>query len=78
MMRSSYLILDEYMRFLSRSEGGQAMSQSILDVGVKKAMDQVTWDQNAFIERGGIYDWSSKRQEDGCGGGVSGGKDLDW
>jgi radical S-adenosyl methionine domain-containing protein 2 len=77
MMRSSYLILDEYMRFLSRGVGTEAMSQSILDVGVKKAMNQVTWDQGGFVERGGVYDWSKSKVE-GCGGVGDGAKELEW
>ena len=35
-MRNSYLILDEYMRFLDRN--GREPSQSILDVGAGKAL----------------------------------------
>ncbi|KAI5300644.1 hypothetical protein KEM56_002307 [Ascosphaera pollenicola] len=57
-MVTSYLILDEYMRFLNRHTGEP--SQSILDVGVDKALEQVEWDQKAFLKRGGIYDWASK------------------
>jgi len=37
-MRSSYLILDEYMRFLSK-EGDYRVSPSILEVGVREALD---------------------------------------
>ena len=76
-MRSSYLILDEYMRFLSRGKGKESMSQSILDVGVKKAMEQVFWDEKAFDKRGAVYEWS-KPQAGGCGGSGSGAKNLEW
>lgn len=58
LMAASYLILDEYMRFLNRLTGKP--SQSILDVGVDRALEQVEWDQEAFVKRGGIYDWTSK------------------
>jgi len=55
-MKGSYLILDEFIRFLDKCDGEEKASQSILEVGVKKAMTQVRWDRNAFVERGGFYD----------------------
>ena len=55
LMKSSYLILDEYMRFLDKDNGRE--SRSIIEVGVKKALSEVHWDEAAFKERGGIYDW---------------------
>ncbi|KAL9118828.1 MAG: hypothetical protein Q9187_004619 [Circinaria calcarea] len=56
LMAKSYLILDEYMRFLDRD--GRKPSSSILDIGVFAALSQVYWDQDSFVRRGGIYDWS--------------------
>lgn len=56
LMSKSYLILDEYMRFLDRD--GRQPSPSILDVGVHKALSQVYWDEASFSKRGGIYDWT--------------------
>ncbi|KAI9732880.1 MAG: hypothetical protein M1834_003820 [Cirrosporium novae-zelandiae] len=58
-MRSSYLILDEHMRFLNRpTQGAGKPTASILDVGVDKALEEVIWDEEGFKQRGGIYDWS--------------------
>ncbi|MCJ1234708.1 hypothetical protein MMC14_002671 [Varicellaria rhodocarpa] len=57
-MRSSYLILDEYMRFLNKGTGDP--TKSILDVGVEAAMQDVLWDEESFVARDGIYDWSKK------------------
>ncbi|KAI5288722.1 hypothetical protein KEM54_004957 [Ascosphaera aggregata] len=72
LMITSYLILDEYMRFLNRQSGEP--SQSILDVGVHKALEQVEWDHDAFLKRGGIYDWARKPAH-----GVRGStRELDW
>lgn len=65
LMRSSYLILDEYMRFLDKDKDKK--SGSILEVGVGKALKQVEWNENDFVERGGLYDWSKDVQE-GSGG----------
>ncbi|KAL7792551.1 radical SAM enzyme [Trichoderma ceciliae] len=56
LMAKSYLILDEYMRFLDRN--GKQPSKPILEVGVKEALRAVFWDEAAFLERGGIYDWN--------------------
>ncbi|CAN9301558.1 unnamed protein product [Alternaria alternata] len=56
-MASSYLLLDEYMRFMDKGEGMMTTSGPILDVGVPKAMEQIVWDKKSFVERGVIYDW---------------------
>ena len=65
LMAKSYLILDEYMRFLDRD--GRKPSGSILDVGVDTALGQVFWDKDSFMERGGVYDWSRLGSDQGCG-----------
>ena len=54
-MKSSYLILDEYMRFLDKGDGEEKASDSILNVGVEKALEDIRWDENAFKERKGDY-----------------------
>jgi radical S-adenosyl methionine domain-containing protein 2 len=64
LMAKSYLILDEYMRFLDRE--GRVPSSSILDTGVYEALGQVYWDAESFARRGGIYDWA--KEAAGCGG----------
>lgn len=73
LMAKSYLILDEYLCFLDRD--GKQPSGCILDVGVKQALESVYWDQESFVERGGVFDWS--RNDKGCGGGDEL-KKLDW
>lgn len=75
MMKGSYLILDEYMRFLDKGDGEEKSSESILDVGVRKAMGQVRWERSAFVERGGIYDWT---KASGAECSSSGKKGLEW
>uniref|UniRef100_A0A1A7YDA6 S-adenosylmethionine-dependent nucleotide dehydratase RSAD2 n=1 Tax=Iconisemion striatum TaxID=60296 RepID=A0A1A7YDA6_9TELE len=57
-MRNSYLILDEYMRFLDCREGRKDPSRSILDVGVKDAICFSGFDEKMFLKRGGKYIWS--------------------
>ena len=58
LMASSYLILDEYLCFLDKGNGREKQSSCILDVGVAKASEEVYWDETAFKNRGGVYDWS--------------------
>ena len=54
-MKSSYLILDEYMRFLDKGDGEEIHSESILDVGVNKALKAIYYDEKEFIKRKGDY-----------------------
>ncbi|KAK3716512.1 hypothetical protein LTR37_006408 [Vermiconidia calcicola] len=77
LMASSYLILDEYLCFLDKGHGREKQSSSILKVGVAAALKEVHWDQEAFLSRGGVYDWSKDMASTGaCGEGL--GKDLAW
>ncbi|NXT18089.1 RSAD2 protein, partial [Syrrhaptes paradoxus] len=57
-MRDSYLILDEYMRFLNCRNGRKEPSKSILDVGVEAAIKFSGFDEMMFLQRGGKYVWS--------------------
>ena len=70
-MASSYLLLDEYLRFLNK--GVADPTKSILEVGVEEALKHVYWDEQGFEERGGVYEWS---KEDCSSGPVD--KKLDW
>lgn len=58
MMQNSYLILDEYMRFLDCTKGNKDPSRSILDVGVCNALKFSGFDEKMFLKRGGKYKWS--------------------
>nr|XP_036286197.1 radical S-adenosyl methionine domain-containing protein 2 [Pipistrellus kuhlii] len=57
-MKDSYLILDEYMRFLNCRAGRKDPSPSILDVGVQEAIRFSGFDEQTFLKRGGKYVWS--------------------
>nr|XP_060611018.1 S-adenosylmethionine-dependent nucleotide dehydratase RSAD2 [Anolis sagrei ordinatus] len=57
-MKDSYLILDEYMRFLNCVNGRKEPSRSILDVGVQDAIKFSGFDEKMFLKRGGKYVWS--------------------
>ncbi|KAF4773295.1 hypothetical protein HER10_EVM0009523 [Colletotrichum scovillei] len=78
-MAGSYLLLDENLRFLDKGNGPMKKSESLLDVGVKKAMLQVAWDKSAFDKRGGVYEWRKPQAgsaEGGCNSESK--KDLEW
>lgn len=57
-MRSSYLILDEYMRFLDGAK--KTPGRSLLDVGVQHAINHSDFDEKMFFKRGGKYTWSKE------------------
>ena len=59
-MRSSYLLLDERMRFLDCSAGAKRPGPSLLDVGVAAAVRSAGFDESAFVARGG--DWTLPQQ----------------
>jgi len=56
-MTNSYVLIDEYMRFLNCEGGRKVPTSSILDVGVWPAFAQAGFDGEAFVQRGGLYDW---------------------
>ncbi|KAA1473028.1 radical SAM enzyme [Dentipellis sp. KUC8613] len=64
-MKDSYLNLDEQMRFLNCQGGGKVPGRSLLNVGVPAALKEAGFDNNAFINRGGVFDWSRPEIEDG-------------
>lgn len=63
-MQNSYLLLDEEMRFLDCSGGGKVPGESILKVGVPRALLQAGFDHGMFQQRGGVYDWKRERGHD--------------
>jgi len=60
-MQNSYLLLDEELRFLDCSGNGKVPSQSILEVGVERALSQAGFDHDMFRQRGGLYEWTRDR-----------------
>ncbi|KUJ11894.1 radical SAM enzyme [Mollisia scopiformis] len=77
-MKSSYLLVDEYMRFLDKGDGDEKVSDPILKVGVQKAIKQVRWDQEEFHNRGGIYELGSTAEKEQSCGTVLQNNGLDW
>ncbi|KAI9143363.1 radical SAM domain-containing protein [Paraphysoderma sedebokerense] len=59
-MKDSYLMVDEEMRFLDCGDGGKRPGPSILEVGVEEAMKYIVWSKDDFIKRGGMYEWKKE------------------
>mmetsp|Transcript_94025 Transcript_94025/g.223783 ORF Transcript_94025/g.223783 Transcript_94025/m.223783 type:complete len:199 (+) Transcript_94025:869-1465(+) len=66
-MKDSYLILDEFMRFLNCTGGAKTPTASLRDVPVISALKGAGFDSKMFLTRGGVYDWTRQRA-DGCAG----------
>lgn len=60
-MKGSYAMVDPAGRFYDNTEGRHNYSLPILEVGARIAIQQVNYDFNKFIERGGIYDWKNNK-----------------
>ena len=56
-MTESYVMIDPAGRFFDNTQGFYRYSDPILEVGVKKALGQVSINSERFHQRGGEYDW---------------------
>lgn len=57
LMKSSYAMLDPAGRFFDNTTGQYLYSDSVLDVGVEKALSTVQFLHQKFNTREGVYDW---------------------
>ncbi len=57
-MTGSYVMVDPAGRFYNNENGSYAYSQPILDVGAQQAIQEMNYDLDKFLERGGLYQWS--------------------
>ncbi len=44
-------------------DGGKKPGRSVLDVGVQAALQDSGFNEKAFKERGGIFDWKREAQQ---------------
>lgn len=58
-MTESYAMIDPLGRFFSNAGGRHSYSQPILEVGVREAFRQISFDINRFESRGGLYEWGN-------------------
>jgi radical S-adenosyl methionine domain-containing protein 2 len=61
-MTGSYAMVDPAGRFFDNTVGHYRYSRSILDVGVADAWQDIRFDAKRFEERGGVYDWRAKTE----------------
>lgn len=57
LMTGSYVMVDPAGRFFDNVSGTHSYSRSIIDVGVEKALKDVSVDPGRFLARSGLYDW---------------------
>ncbi|KAF8659857.1 hypothetical protein AX16_001741 [Volvariella volvacea WC 439] len=77
-MKDSYLNLDEEMRFLNCLDGGKRPGRSLLKVGVQAALQDAGFDEDAFVNRGGIFDWKRNGPFRALASQGNNGTSLDW
>ncbi len=58
-IKGSYVMVDPAGRFFDNAIGRHNYSKSILEVGVKEALNSVNYNLNKFLDRGGVYDWQN-------------------
>ena len=51
-------------RFLNCSDSGKKPGRSLLDVGVEEALKDAGFDEKAFFERGGVFDWGRNKDSE--------------
>jgi radical S-adenosyl methionine domain-containing protein 2 len=56
-MKDSYSMIDPSGRFFTNKNGYMEYSDPILKVGINKAYQQMDYNFDKFIERGGLYNW---------------------
>lgn len=50
-------------RFLNSQGGVKTPGRSILDVGVHEALMDAGFDEQAFLRRGGVFDWGGRKDD---------------
>lgn len=57
LMTSSYLLVDPLGRLFENTKGKHTYSESLLTHDIAKCLSQIELSREAFLERGGIYNW---------------------
>jgi radical S-adenosyl methionine domain-containing protein 2 len=61
-MKGSYAMVDPAGRFYDNANGTHNYSKPILDIGASQAIQQVNYDLNKFLRRGGQYNWKLTKE----------------
>ncbi len=62
-IEGSYVMVDPAGRFFDNATGTHNYSRPILEIGVTKAIQEVNYDLQKFISRGGQYNWTLTKLE---------------
>ena len=54
---------DTFDSFLNCQDGGKTAGRSILKVGVEQALEDAGFDNQAFLDRGGVFEWGRDRED---------------
>lgn len=57
LMTESYVMVDPAGQFFQNKGNQYQVSQPILEIGVQKALEQISFSKEKFLERGGLYDY---------------------
>lgn len=57
-MKDSYVMIDPAGRFFTNKNGMQEYSSPILEAGIAQAYEEMDYNYEKFISRGGIYKWN--------------------
>lgn len=57
-IKGSYVMVDPAGRFFNNTNDAHNYSIPILKVGIKNALETMTYNIEKFLDRGGIYNWS--------------------
>ncbi len=60
LIRGSYIMVNPEGCFFDSTNGKHTYSNSIIQVGVEKALSQINFDYELFLRRGGMYEWKQK------------------
>jgi len=77
LIRGSYIMIGPDGKFFDSTKGFHQYSQPILEVGIIKALEQVSVDSTKFMKRGGLYDFGKAKKiskKITLSGGVASGK----
>ncbi|QCE43320.1 viperin family antiviral radical SAM protein [Psychroserpens sp. NJDZ02] len=63
-IKGSYVMVDPAGRFFDNAAGTHNYSKPILEVGIQEALKTMNYDFDKFLNRGGVYDWNTNKNQD--------------
>ncbi|WP_055446390.1 viperin family antiviral radical SAM protein [Lacinutrix mariniflava] len=63
-IKGSYVMVDPAGRFFDNAAGTHNYSKPILEVGIQEALKTMNYDLDKFLNRGGVYNWNTNKNQD--------------